>query len=181
MQIPNAIVTLRLADGTGYGPLIVPKYVDKVLRKVFSQRLDPSAPGGGIDIADYPEEGYSETRYREVFSVDAEINWLRSVYRADRNGFFVDQVYSAAELKVEIEKLLVAEAERLRASSRPKRLVAAHESFLKFGLSEDVARALQTAGYGDRSSCIGQSLMDLNSVHGVTLDIAQRLASDDKK
>jgi hypothetical protein len=48
-------------------------------------------------------------------------------------------------------------------------------------LTEDIARALQTAGYGDRAACIGQSLMDLNSVHGVTLDIAQRLATDDKK
>jgi hypothetical protein len=181
MQIPNSIIILRLADGTGYGPLILPKYVAPVLKKVFSQRLDPSSPGGGIEVTTYPEDGFEGTRYREVFDVASEIAWLRSVYKADHKGYFVDQVFDVDSLKKEIESMLVAEAARLRAESKPKKLIQPHESFLKFGLTEDIARALQTAGYGDRAACIGQSLMDLNSVHGVTLDIAQRLATDDKK
>jgi len=46
---------------------MVPAYYEKIYRRVYTQRLDPTAPGGGITVANYPANGNSDTRYREVF------------------------------------------------------------------------------------------------------------------
>jgi hypothetical protein len=59
--------------------------------------------------------------------------------------------------------------------------VAANPTFLAFGLTEDQARSLQAAGFVDRASCVGQSLVDLASVPTITIDVAGRLSAAEVK
>lgn len=178
MQIPNSIIVLRLADGRGYGPIIAPAYQAKVLRAVYRNRLDDTE-GKGVIVESYPDDGVSDTRYTEAYSVDAEFDRLRKLYKADGRGNYVDQVFTHKELSDEIAKLLNDEADRLINASKPKKEVVAHKSFVDFGLTADQAVALQSAGFSDRQSCIDHSILDLNNVPGITLDIAKRLSVKD--
>jgi hypothetical protein len=181
MQIPNVIIHLRCHNGTGIGPIIAPAYTAAVLRRVFAGKLDPTAPGMGIEITPYPEDGYIETRYSDISGVEQELARLRRRYGGSNGAYFADLAWPEDTLRKEIEKLLLAEALRLREATRIKPLIAAHPSFIAFGLTEDQARALQSAGFTDRSACLDQSLIDLSSVLGITLDVAQRLSVADPK
>lgn len=181
MDIPNSFILVRCHSGMVYGPLIYPAYVSNVLRRVFVQRLEHTAPGNGIEVQPYPENGDPSMRYREVSSVEQEIGWLRKVYKGENGMFHVDAVWNPESLKKEFERLLVAEHERLRQMAKPRAQVAANPTFLAFGLTEDQARSLQAAGFGDRASCVGQSLVDLASVPTITIDVAGRLSAAEVK
>jgi hypothetical protein len=181
MDIPNSLITIRCHSGMGYGPLIYPSYVSNVLRRVFSGRLEPTAAGNGVDVQPYPEDGEPTMRYRDVSSVEQEIGWLRKVYKGENGMYHVDAVWNPESLKKEFERLLVAEHDRLRQQAKPRAQVAANPTFLAFGLTEDQARALQAAGFMDRASCVGQSLVDLASVPTITIDVAGRLSAAEVK
>lgn len=174
MQVPNSLIVINCADGRAYGPLMLPSYYEKVFRRVYAQRLDPTAPNGGILVSEYPVNGNDDTRYREVFSVAAERASIRSTYKFDKNGF-VDTVFTDEELSIAITALLVKEAERLTKAARPAEVITPHKSYLDFGLTPEQAVALQIAGFADCFSCIGASIMDLNNIQGITLDIAAKL------
>ncbi len=120
---------MQCADGRGYGPLIVPAYFERILRRVFFGRLDPNAAGKGIAITPYPADGNDDTRYRTVFSVAEERGILRQMYKADKNGF-IDQVYTDEELEAEMSKLMTEEAKRVTLAQRPKEVVIPHPSYL---------------------------------------------------
>ena len=177
MQIPNSLIHIKCADGRGYGPLLLPAYFDKILRRVFSQRLDPDAPGRGITIEAYPDNGDPDTRYRVVYSVAEERGLIRHTYKADKNGF-IDEVYTDEELGAAMEKAMVAEAARITLATKPKEVITPHASYLAFGLTDTQAIALQQAGFPDRASCVGVSIMKLNA--GVPLDVAAKLLAPDQ-
>lgn len=181
MEIPNTLITIRCHNGLTRGPLIYPAYVANVLRHVYANMLDITAPGKGIEVAAFPEDGDPSMRYREVFGVDQEIGWLRRLYGPSKGPTHVDAVWNEESLKKELERILVEEAARMRNAAKPKAVIAANPTFLAFGLTEDQARSLQAAGYPDRASCVGQSLVDLASVHKISIDIAGRLAEPDAK
>jgi len=70
---------------------------------------------------------------------------------------------------------MLKEAERLTLAARPAEVVTPHQSYLDFGLLPEQAVALQLAGFADCFACMGASIMDLNNIHGITLDIAAKL------
>jgi hypothetical protein len=177
MDIPNSVIHIKCADGRGYGPLLLPAYFERILRRVFMQRLDPDAPGKGVLVEPYPANGDPDTRYRVVYSVAEERGLIRQAYKADKNGF-VDDVYTDAELGEAMEKELMAEANRLALLNRPKEVIVPHASYKAFGLTDEQAISLQQAGFAERSVCVGVSLMKLNNA-GVPLDVAQKLAVAD--
>lgn len=177
MQVPNSLIVINCADGRGYGPLMLPAYYEKILRRVYTKRLDPTAPGGGILISEYPVNGNNDTRYREVFSVAGERAAIRSAYKADAKGF-IDDVLSDDDMAKAITELMTKEAERLTKAARPAEIIVPHQSYLDAGVLPETAVALQSAGFANRTLCVGASLMDLNNIPGVTLDLALKLATE---
>lgn len=175
MQIPNSIIHIRTENGIGYGPLIVPAYEAKVLRKVYAGRL---ATENGLTVEAYPANGNSDTRYTESDSTMSVMATLRQKYKGDGRGYFVDQVFDIDTLESEINTMLFKEAERLERESKPVEIVA-HKSFIDFGLTKDQAIALQNAGYATRADCVGKSLGVLNNVPSIDLAVAKRLATED--
>lgn len=181
MQIPNAIIHIRQHDGGGHGPLIVPEYFVPIFRRAMAGKLDPNAPGRGIEVTKYPDDGSAELRYREVTSLQHEMEYLRRVYKGTGGVYYADLAYPEDTFKKEIERILLEESKRLAENSKPRAAIEPHKSFIDFGLAPDTARALQAAGYGNRASCIGASLFDLGSVMGLSLPDAQRLSQEDVK
>lgn len=179
MQVPNSVIHLKLATGVGYGPLYVPAYFEKIIRRAYQGRLDPNTPGKGLEITPYPENGDVCMRYREVFSVEGERAALRKLYHFDKNGFIADAL-TDEEMTAEIEKVMVAEAHRLTRNAKPPEVILPNKSFVDAGCTSDQAVALQTAGYANRGMCVGQSIMDLNAIPGITLDLALKLIAEDK-
>lgn len=175
MQIPNSIIHIRTENGIGYGPLIVPAYEAKILRKVYSGRL---ATENGMTIDAYPADGNPDTRYTEYNSAHDAISAMRNKYKADGRGYYVDQVFTVEDLDAEIDKMLSAEADRIEKASKPVEIIP-HKTFIDFGLTVAQAIALQTAGYATRAACIGKSLGVLNNIPTIDLAIAKRLATDD--
>jgi hypothetical protein len=179
MQVPNSLITISCADGRGYGPLMLPAYYEKIFRRVYTQRLDPTSPGGGILIADYPANGNNDSRYREFFSIAGERAAIRAAYKGDKHGF-IDEVFTDAELGAAITDLMIKEAERLTKAARPAEVVIPHQSFIDLGIAPEVCVAIQGAGFVNRTLCVGASIMDLNNIPGVTLDLALKLTSEPK-
>lgn len=175
MQIPNSIVHIRTENGIGYGPLIVPAYEAKILRKVYSGRL---ASESGLTITPYPADGNPDTRYTESDSAHSVMSFLRNKYKGDPRGYYVDQVLTVEDLEKEIDAMLAAEADRLEKASKPVEVIP-HKSFVDFGLTADQAKALQSAGYATRADCVGKSLSVLNNIPTIDVATAKRLATED--
>ena len=181
MQIPNSIITMRLHSGVGYGPIIAPAYEARLYRKLHGNKLLPEYGNGGIEVAAYPEDGIADTRYTDAPTLDIEIGRLRTKFKGDARGPLFDQVFDESDFKATVEKMLIDEAVRIRANNKPKEASIPHASFLMFGLSEAQAVALQGAGFANRDACVGVSLMDLNSVGGIGIELAQRLSEEPVK
>ena len=181
MEIPNSLISIACHNGLHRGPLIYPEYVVPVLRKVYKDMLDVTAVGKGISIEPFPDNGDPSMRYREVFSVDQELGWMRKLYGHVNGSYHADNAWTEQTLKTEMERLLMAEHERLKNAAKPKVLAVANPTFLAFGLTEDQSRSMQAAGFADRASCIGQSIVDLASIHKISIELAGRLAQPDAK
>lgn len=180
MQIPNSTIHIQCADGRGYGPLLLPAYYERLLRRVFFGRLDPTTAGKGITVSDYPANGNDDTRYRTIYSVAEERGLMRQAYKADKNGF-IDQVYTDEELEAEMAKAMTEEAKRLTLAQRPKEVITPHESFVSMGLTDAQAVSLQVAGFANRAACVGVSILKLNAVEGISLDLASKLLAPEPK
>jgi hypothetical protein len=181
MQIPNSIITMRLHSGVGYGPIIAPAYEAKLYRKLHGTRLLPEYGTGGIDVQPYPDAGIDDTRYTDAPTLDIEMGRLRTKFKGDARGPLFDQVFDEADFKATVEKMLIDEAARIRANRKPKEASIPHASFTAFGLTEAQAVALQGAGFANRDACVGMSLMDLNNVGGIGIELAQRLSDEPVK
>lgn len=181
MQIPNSIITMRLHSGVGYGPIIAPAYEAKLYRKLHGAKLLAEYGNGGIDIQPYPDNGIDDTRYTDAPTLDIEIGRLRTKFKGDARGALFEQVFEEADFKATVEKMLIDEAARIRANRKPKEASIPNPTFLMFGLNDAQAVALQAAGYLNRDMCVGASLMDLNNVGGIGIELAQRLSEEPVK
>ena len=182
MKIPNVSVIIHTHNGLTRGELYLPEYEVAVLRVLYDSHLDKTKPGGGLEVKPYPENGDPEMQYRLVFSVPSELSFLRNKYGPKEGPRkYADAAWNEDTLKKEMERILAADFKRIQEAAKPKELAVPHATFLAFGLTAEQARTLQAAGYADRAACVGQSLVDLANVHGISITDAGRLIAADVK
>jgi hypothetical protein len=176
MQVPNSLFSVVLLDGRSYD-MLRPAYYEKLYRYIYSKKLDTSRENGGFTRKDYPDNGNEDTRYTQVTDELTEFDNMRLIFKDLNKVMDIASIVSPEDIRISIESLMKKEGDRLVRMATPKQLAAIHPSYTEFQLTPEQARALQDAGYPDRKSCIGKPLEKLNSIHGIEIAIAARLAA----
>jgi hypothetical protein len=182
MRIPNSLILIHPQHGTS-NTQYRPAYYAGCYRQVWARRLDDTKPGGGVEVAALPGDACDDARYSTSDGPDFEYRKMQGMFGAAIMAHcFPD---GEADVSREIERLFVADAQRLRENMARDTAPAPtpHPEWLKIGLSNEKAVALQQAGYANLKGLPADtSMVTLCRVPGITaLDAATVLDATIKK